>query len=156
VILYNIFKNVLTPDQRKKLIKECKPYLREWGEGTPGRQSRPLSFNHPQFQWAHKIFHERVSKELQMPLQWDCSFFNETNGNKKSMLWHNHPVDYAGVYYMKIFPLFSNGTLFEEGLVKAPQNSLLLFPGKVLHTCPTSPLRFKRYTMSLNWNRLKG
>tara|TARA_X000000950_G_scaffold275765_1_gene362636 strand:- start:822 stop:1322 length:501 start_codon:yes stop_codon:yes gene_type:complete len=149
-----VIKNVLTSDQRKRLIKECKPYLKDFGEDFPGRQSSPLLFNHPQFKWAHKLFHEIASKELRIPLQWDCSFFNETNGNKKSIMWHNHPVDYVGVYYMKIpFPFFSNGTLFEEGLVKAPQNSLLLFPGHIRHTCPTSPLRFKRYTMALNWNK---
>ena len=149
----HIIKNVLTKHQRKILLKECKSYLIDLGDNFPGRQSRPLKFDHPQFQWVHEIFYKIVSEKLQIPLQWDCSFFNETDGSEESIAWHNHPVDYAGVYYMKIFPLFSNGTLFEEGLVKVPQNSLLLFQGNLLHSCPTSPLRFKRYTMSLNWNK---
>ena len=148
-----IIKNVLSRNQRKRLLEECKPYLLNFGNEYPGRQSNPLKFDHPQFQWAHEIFQSIVLRKLKIPLKWDCSFFNENNGQKECIAWHRHPVDYAGIYYIKTFPLFSNGTLFEEGLVKVPQNSLLLFQGNLLHSCPTSPLRFKRYTMSLNWNK---
>ena len=149
-----LIKNVLTSDQRKRLEKECKPHLKDWGEDYPGIQTQRFFANSPQFKWAHKIFNEIASKELRIPLRFECSFFAESNGNKESILWHDHPVDYVGVYYMKIpFPFFSNGTLFKEGFVKAPQNSLLLFPGHLMHSIPTSPLRFKRCTMSLNWNR---
>ena len=56
---------------------------------------------------------------------------------------------------MKIpFPFFSNGTLFKDyGLVKAKQNSMLLFPSHLDHATPSSPLRFKRQTWAINLNR---
>ena len=79
---------------------------------------------------------------------------NLTNGNKDIIAWHNHTSDYTLVYYMKTFPFFSNGTLFREpiGFVKAPQNSLILFPGRLEHTAPSSLFRFSRYTVAINLN----
>ena len=61
--------------------------------------------------------------------------------------------DYSCVYYMKMFPFFSNGTLFKDyGLVKAKENSLLCFPSHLDHSTPSSPLRFKRYSWAMDLN----
>ena len=52
---------------------------------------------------------------------------------------------------MKIFPFFSNGTLFKDyGLVKAKQNSLMIFDPTLEHTTPSSPLPLERYTWALD------
>ena len=70
--------------------------------------------------------------------------------------WHSHytndNVSFASVYYLQTLPFFSNGTLFEDRFVRAPQNSMIIFPAHLVHTAPTSPFRFDRYTLSLNLN----
>ena len=79
------------------------------------------------------------------------SWINWTNGDKKDIGWHRHDADLSVVYYIKIpLPLFSNGTLFRDGFVKAPQNSLLIFPSHLEHTAPSSPFRFDRYTLAMD------
>ena len=46
-----------------------------------------------------------------------------------------------------------NGTLFEDGFVRAPQNSMIIFPAHLLHTTPKYWFPFvDRYVMSLNLN----
>ena len=78
-----------------------------------------------------------------------------TQGKEDQYLMHNHPVDYVGVYYMNSHPSFINGTEFEEyGFVEVPENSMVLFPGHLMHTPPRFKCSeyFERYTMSLNWN----
>ena len=154
----HLIKNILKEEERKKLIKDCKPLLLDLGPDFPGKQSQPLrpklSFWQPelQFERIHKIFLSHAENVIKESLEWDISWFFFTKGKIKNNHWHNHPVDYAGVYYMKTFPFFSNGTLFKDRFIKAPQNSLLIFPGHLYHTAPSSPLPFDRYTMSLNWN----
>ena len=147
----HLIKNILKEEERKKLIKDCKPLLLNLGPDNPVKQSHPLQ-PELQFEWIHKIFLSNAENVIRESLEWDISWFLLTHGKMKNIMWHNHPVDYAGVYYMKTFPFFSNGTLFKDRFIKAPQNSLLIFPGHLYHTAPTSPLPFDRYTMSLNWN----
>ena len=68
-----------------------------------------------------------------------------TQGKKDQVLMHYHPVDYVGVYYMNSFPYFKNGTLFEQdGFVEAPLNSMVLFPGHLVHTAPPFKENFER------------
>ena len=149
-MIIHLIENILKEEERKKLIKDCKPLLLDLGPDYPGKQSSPLQ---PElhFEWIHKIFLSNAENAIKKSLEWDISWFLLTHGKRKNICWHNHPVDYAGVYYMKTFPFFSNGTLFKDRFIKAPQNSLLIFPGHLYHTAPTSPFPFDRYTMSLNW-----
>ena len=72
-------------------------------------------------------------------------------------------------YYIKMFPMFSNGTVFMKGFskqmpndgsvlsknmktefIKTYQNSFIMFPRDIPHTNPKSPLRFSRYVMALD------
>ena len=149
-MIIHLIENILKEEERKKLIKDCKPLLLDLGPDYPGKQSPPLQ-PELQFERIHKIFLSNAENVIRESLEWDISWFLLTHGKRKNIYWHNHPVDYAGVYYMKTFPFFSNGTLFKDRFIKAPQNSLLIFPGHLYHTAPTSPFSFDRYTMSLNW-----
>ena len=148
--------NVLSDEDRKKIIKEAKPYLREWSAAHPGKQTH--SSLHEATSYFSFVVETIVLKMNQktgfnlVPLR---SWINWTNGKKKDIAWHSHNRhDYALVYYMKTFPFFSNGTLFREpiGFVKAPQNSLILFPGRWEHSAPSSLFRFSRYTVAINLN----
>ena len=57
----------------------------------------------------------------------------------------------VAVYYIKTLPFFSSGTLFEDGFVRAPQNSMIIFPAHFLHATPTYPFPFiDRYVLSIN------
>ena len=164
-----LIKNFLTEKQRKTLLKEVKLFLvdcnKEFPEQAkkgrfPGLQTGQSMHQEPSFQWYHthllntlykklNIYYEgeNVTRRLRINMSWG----NWTNGKRRDVAWHTHSnFPYACVYYIQSFPLFSNGTWFEDGLFKAPQNSLLIFDGKDRHTAPPSPLRFGRYTMSSN------
>ena len=162
---YHIIKNVLTNQERKKLIKDCQPYLMTGKEMSdmlfkekniitgryPGRQTREYLHTIPCFQLPINKILRAISEEFKRSFVLQMSWINWTNGNKEDINWHNHPyTNYSAVYYIKTFPFFNNGTLFEDGFIKSPQNSVLIFPAEIKHTAPSSPLRFDRYTMALD------
>ena len=155
-----LIKNILSPKERKKLIEECKPFLRgvalDTVDGSPGFQSDPVQRDgegYAQFENIHKKFLNIAQRELNKRLNWDITWFLYTKGRIENNTWHTHPVDYAGVYYMKTTPFFNSGTVIKEyGLVRSPQNSLLIFPGNLYHSTPGFPFRFKRYTYGFNLN----
>ena len=161
--MIKIVKNVLTNKERKKLIEDAKPYLIDGedldrlGMENPywffcGKQTTASDFEDiPAFKDSINKILTKIRKKIDKDLIIDRAWVNWTNGKKKDMGWHTHwAFPYAAVYYMKTFPFFSNGTLFEDGLTKAPQNSVLIFPGYLNHTAPSSPLRFDRYSMAFN------
>ena len=152
-----LIEKVLRDDERKKLIKDSKPLLLsnlKHPDGTyyPGKQTLTVMKGRPEFEPILNHMVMIIKKTTGMDLVINKAWVNWTNGNKKDMAWHTHPCDFAAVYYMKTFPLFSNGTLFKDGLVKAPQNSILILPGELEHSAPSSPLRFERYTLAINLN----
>ena len=170
----NIVENVFTKDQREKLIEDSHPFFRDGNEYASILTSKYNSgygvgyqegFNwfkitnselqcHPGFSWAHKIILSKIKKVTGIDYQVIRSWMNMSNGDREVHVWHNHEeYDYSCVYYMKMFPFFSNGTLFKDyGLVKAKENSLLCFPSHLDHSTPSSPLRFKRYSWAMDLN----
>ena len=155
-----LIKDILSPKERKKLIEECKPFLRginlDTVDGRPGFQSDPVQRDgegYAQFENIHKKFLNIAQRELNKRLNWDITWFLYTKGRIENNTWHTHPVDYAGVYYMKTTPFFNNGTEFKDGFFRAPQNSLLIFSGHLQHRAPSSIFPLERYTMALNWNK---
>ncbi len=150
-----LIEKVLRDHERKKLIKDSKPLLLsnlKHPDGThyPGKQTLTVMKGRPEFEPILNHMVMIIRKTTGMDLVINKAWVNCTNGNKKDMVWHTHPCDIAAVYYMKTFPFFSNGTLFRNGLIKAPQNSLLLFSAALEHTAPSSPLPFSRYTLSMD------
>ena len=176
----NIVENVFTKNQREKLIEDSHPFFRDGNEYASILTSKynsgygvgyqegfnwfrltyPTVHLHPDFDWAFDIILSKVKKLGFNFKKKDVisSWMNLTNGSqdKGNLKWHDHKTDadYVVVYYIKMFPFFSNGTLFKDyGLVKAKQNSMLLFPSHLDHATPSSPLRFKRQTWAINLNR---
>ena len=150
-----LIKNVLHPTERKQLIENCKPFLLDRRPEFPGFQSNPVQeygFGYHQFHNVHNKFLDIAQRELKKRLKWDKSWFLYTKGRVENNFWHTHPVNYAGVYYMKTTPFFNSGTAFKDGFFEAPENSLLIFSGNLPHRAPSSPFPFNRYTMMLNWN----
>ena len=158
--MVKVIKNVLTNDERKKLLEDVQPllvdgtsvYLGDPGNRYPGKQTHETLHLHPDFIPTLNDMVELVSKEMGKRFEVEKAWINWTNGKRKDIAWHTHECDYAAVYYMKTFPFFSNGTLFKDGLIKTPQNSILIFPADMKHTAPSSPLRFERYTLAMNLN----
>ena len=166
-VLYDIFTN----KEREKLILDVQPLLQdgkyisaiEYGgdgvypEGFKWFKLTNSTLNlHSDFTWAHDRIIEVVKDELGLDLKVLRSWINLTDGRNLKRKWHNHcreidNSEYSMVYYIKTFPFFSNGTLFkDQGLVKAPENSLILFPSHLYHSTPGSIFRFKRYTMAFD------
>ena len=160
-----LLTNVLNNEQRRKLIKDSKPLLftrKELQEryknemNYPGKQTQDDLHLKSDFTWVHKLFLYQIYEYLGLRLEIEKSWVNWTNGKKSDIAWHTHPgALWSAVYYMKTFP-FSSGTLFRTGFMKAPQNSILIFPANLEHTAPTAPFRFDRYTMALDLIPAKG
>ena len=159
----HLITNIFKEEQRKQLVKDCKPLL--W---TPeelekvyqanidyaGKQTPSVMHTLPQFNWVYTGILHTIKRVLNLDLIVMRSWVNWSNGKKMDIRWHSHPdAHYSCVYYMKTFPLFSNGTLFRDQFIKSPQNSLILFEGHLEHTAPSSPLPFSRYTLALDLNR---
>ena len=148
-----IITDCLSDDLREKLLIDCKPFLRNLGEDYPSYQSDNDIKDYPQFQLVHQIFHSLACKYLKEKLLLGRSWFLMIEGKEEQSIMHNHPYDYVGVYYMNSHPSFPNGTEFEEeGFVEVPENSMVLFPGHLVHRPPVFNQKFERYTMSLDWN----
>ena len=105
---------------------------------------------------------DKIKKEIKLDLEILRSWVLWSNGRGDQSKWHHHyfPEDpyyedasFSSVYYLKTLPFFSNGTLFEDGMVRAPQNSMIIFPAHILHTTPKYPFPFiDRYVMSIDLN----
>ena len=163
--MYKIY-NVLSNRERKKIIKDVKPLLMDSEQlqrnynhsyDYPGKQTDSQLHLRPQFSSAIKKILDKVIKETGIDLLVYQSWVKWSNGREDQMNWHSHyplqPVSFASVYYLKTLPFFSNGTLFEDGFVQVPQNSMIIFPAHLLHTTPKYPFPFiDRYVMSINLN----
>ena len=153
----HLIEKVFRDNERKKLLEDSKPLLlslkNSGGATYPGKQTLPNLQMNPKFEFPLNHLMEVINKKTRLNLALDRAWVNWTNGRKKDLMWHNHPSDYSAVYYMKTpLPWFSNGTLFRTGLIKTPENSVLIFPSHLEHTAPTSPFRFGRYTLALDLN----
>ena len=159
--------NIFTEEQRHNFIKDVQRFLIDGREvnayyGSDSVYQEGFDWfriTHstlqlvPEFKELHQHLVDVIKKECGLNFEIKKSWVNLTKGRKINLCWHNHKggPDYAAVYYMKIFPFFSNGTLFKDyGLVKAKQNSLMIFDPTLEHTTPSSPLPLERYTWALD------
>tara|TARA_R100000008_G_C3567115_1_gene159771 strand:- start:840 stop:1364 length:525 start_codon:yes stop_codon:yes gene_type:complete len=168
----HLIDNIFSEEERLKIIEDVQPLLLDgielgkyithlynpdygavYQEGFSWFSlTHDTVHQHPDFKERIEIITQRASEEVKIPLKCIKAWVNVSDGRSKRRMYHNHQAFFSSVYYIKTFPFFSNGTVFKDrGLVKAPQNSLLLFPSHFLHTTPGSPLRFKRYTMALDF-----
>ena len=159
--------NVLSNDERKKLIKDVQPFLMDseqlgkyynTNRVYPGKQTDDVLHLEPKFASVTEKMLDKINKEIKVDLQVYQSWVKWSNGRENQMNWHEHQelnqgISFAAVYYIKTIPFFSSGTLFKDGFVRAPQNSMIIFPAHLLHTTPKNLFPFiDRYVMGLNLN----
>jgi len=153
--------NVLSNNDRKKFIKHIKPFVKvhvnENNITFTGKQTLSNLHEQPMFASLMNIIIDKIKKEIKLNLEIRRSWVKWSNGRKDQMNWHHHYVykdtSFAAVYYLKTIPFFSSGTLFKDGFVRAPQNSMIIFPSHVLHTTPRHPFPFiDRYVMGMDLN----
>ena len=153
--------NVLSNNDRKKFIKDIKPfvkvYVNENNITFTGKQTLSNLHEQPMFAFLMNNIIDKIKKEIKLNLEIRRSWVKWSNGKEEQMNWHHHYVykdtSFAAVYYLKTIPFFSSGTLFKDGFVRAPQNSMIIFPSHVLHTTPRHPFPFiDRYVMGMDLN----
>ena len=163
-MMYKIH-NVLSNQERKKLIKDIQPFLMDGEQlgkyyntslSFPGKQTIADLHQQPEFFSVIKKIEDIIKKEIDLDLKVEKSWIKYSNSNTQ-LNWHSHypqdNVSFASVYYLQTLPFVGNGTLFEDGLVRAPQNSIIIFPAHLLHTTPKNLFPFiDRYVMSFNLN----
>tara|TARA_B100001250_G_scaffold88920_1_gene73719 strand:+ start:1403 stop:1906 length:504 start_codon:yes stop_codon:yes gene_type:complete len=157
--------NVLSNQERKKLIKDIQPFLMDGEQlgkyyntslSFPGKQTIADLHQQPEFFSVIKKIEDIIKKEIDLDLKVEKSWIKYSNSNTQ-LNWHSHypqdNVSFASVYYLQTLPFVGNGTLFEDGFVRAPQNSIIIFPAHLLHTTPKNLFPFiDRYVMSFNLN----
>ena len=158
--------NILSNDERKKLIKDVQPFLMDREQMNihynntdfyPGKQTDDLLHLKPEFTSLIKKIIDKIKKEIKLDLEVSRAWVKWSNGREDQMNWHHHYIfkdtSFAAVYYLKTLPFFSNGTLFREKFVRSPQNSMIIFPSHILHTTPTNLFHFiDRYVMGIDLN----
>ncbi len=163
-MMYKIH-NVLSNQERKKLIKDIQPFLMDGEQlgkyyntslSFPGKQTIADLHQQPEFFSVIKKIEDIIKKEIDLDLKVEKSWIKYSNSNTQ-LNWHSHypqdNVSFASVYYLQTLPFVGNGTLFEDGFVRAPQNSIIIFPAHLLHTTPKNLFPFiDRYVMSFNLN----
>ena len=151
----SVIENIISNNERKKLIVDCQDYLRDLGEDYPGLQTHANLHEHYEFFDVIVKITERVSKILKKDLKPERSWINCDGGYVDHLCWHNHKgFDYSMVYYMKTQPILRNsGTLFSKKFVRAPQNSAIVFPSFLDHTAPTYKFFpwIMRYTLAIDF-----
>ena len=151
----NIFTNI----QRKDLLNKSKPFICHI-PGHPARQTKPNLHYNPSLGVYFQILKERIKNDPRIGnLNFEIvgSWLNEDRGKKEDICYHKHSADYTCLYYIKTLPYFNSGTLFADyGFVRAKQNSLLIYPGNLIHGTPSYPFHFiKRYTLAVDLNIIR-
>jgi len=157
-MIYKIH-NVLSNRERKKIIKDVQPFLMNREQMNircnnnrfyPGKQTDAQLHLKPDFASVIKKIEDIIKKEINLDLEVTKSWVKYSNSDTQ-LNWHTHHCAYASVYYLKTLPFFSNGTLFEDGFIRAPQNSMIIFPAHLVHTTPKNLFPFiDRYVMSMD------
>ena len=142
-----VLKNIMEEDKRKSLIRELQPFLKVM-PNCPGHQTdNALQFHSPFSKVAHQLV-EKIRKSLGLRLKMSRMWGKWSNGQQEHMNWHTHDdADYTMVYYLQT-SIFNSGTLLENVLLKAPQNSMAFFPADLPHTTPSSWWRGDRYVLA--------
>ena len=158
--------NILSNEERKKIIKDVQPFLMNREQMNirynntnfyPGKQTEDSLHLKPEFALVMNKIIDKIKKEIKLNLEFRRSWVKWSNGREDQVNWHHHygykDTSFAAVYYLKTIPFFSSGTLFKDGFVRAPQNSMIIFPSHVLHTTPRHPFPFiDRYVMGMDLN----
>ena len=149
----HLIRDVFSKEEREKCIEDLQPLL----VNIPtmrGRQTHPTLHLLPQFSPLISRILKLSIEYTRLELIVHSAWAKLSNGKKECVGWHDHlasGVDYSSVYYIKVPFLMRNGTLFRDGLCKAPQNSLLIFPAHLEHTTPRHFFGGERYTFTVDF-----
>ena len=147
-----VINNILPRKERKELLELCKPLVKNT-PGVPSKQSDPFLHLNSSVRKYIEIFNKKISDRLSKQLYFQKVWVNEDRGYRKDVHWHNHQYELAAVYYLKTMPLVNSGTLFQDKFVRCKQNSILLFPGYLIHGTPSYPFHWiKRYSIAMEIN----
>ena len=104
--------NILSNDERKKLIKDVQPFLMDREQMNihynntdfyPGKQTDDLLHLKPEFTSLIKKIIDKIKKEIKLDLEVRRSWVKWSNGREDQMNWHHHyryeDVSFAAVYY---------------------------------------------------------
>jgi len=149
-----IFYNVLSRKERIGVLTQFKPYLHKI-EDFPGLQTNSdlhticknnSSFINP---------FDKIKKRIKISNQIDKSWINYTDKEFNYTYWHNHlqsSYDKTCVYMLESPE--KSGTWFMNNnqiyKVKAPTNSLILFPSHLIHTVPSN-IKKPRYSLAIDF-----
>ena len=138
-LLYGIkiYKNVFSTGQKTRLFNDALDHLRILDDAYPGLQTK-------------NNLHDLIRVPSIKYFTYERCWMNVTDIDYPDHeVWHTHPSKRVGVYYFSDCP----GTIFEGKFgkfqLKGIANSLITFPGTLLHTAPVNKTGH-RYTISFD------
>ena len=119
-----IYKNVFSTEQKTRLFYDALDHLRSISDAHPGLQT------------GNNLHHLIHVPSIKYFTYYEC-WMNYTDVNFPDYeSWLEHPAKRAGVYYFDDCP----GTVFKGKFgkfqIKGVANSIITFPGNLLHTAP--------------------
>ncbi len=149
-----IFYNVLSENERNKVLTQFKPYLRNI-ENCPGLQSYPNL--HIICEKNNSFFNpfNKIKKRLKINNAIEKSWINYTDEELSYTSWHNHlNASYEKTCVYMLENPEKNGTWFNiDGQIyklKSPTNSMILFPNHLIHTVPDD-IKKPRYSLAIDF-----
>jgi len=144
----HIIENVLSDFGRNKLLRESIPHLQKLPK-KPGKQSSANLHVQSNMSVFFYIFLLQICRKTNLNFNIHKSWVKWSDGTDPNWHTHDNTADYAAVYYIKTNDS-NSGTMFRDGFISAPQNSILLFPANLEHTTPEYDDRFERYIISID------
>ena len=157
----HLIENIFSIEEREEMIINLQPLLvdgKELGKRVvedvvfPGKQTYPTLHLHSDFKEPIAKIISRIEKDVEINVKTLRGWANQSTGRDK-LRWHKHDddgADYSVVYYLKTFRFMGSGTQFRGEFIKAPQNSLIVFPSHLYHAAPRGMLFLERYSLALD------
>lgn len=147
-----IFHNILTEEERKLLLKEINPLLMVVSNEFSGLQTG-AHLHCLLLEKGHYNIIKKIIKKSKLSGEVDKCWVNYTDFDMRFINWHNHPETKKTLVYMLENPE-NLGTFFmingKELRVKCPENSLITFDPKMMHSLPNNVTK-PRYSLAIDF-----
>jgi len=148
--MFKLYKDILSKKEQNNLLNFIKSNLKIWGESYPGLQTDPDLHLYNEM----KPFLESTKKYYKNYSIAKC-WGNHTKGDYIS--WHTHSqYSLSIVYYLKnpngIGVMFKDTSKTSYDLItytNGPENSLVVFESKKVHSVPNYYEQKDRYSIAL-------
>jgi hypothetical protein len=147
-----VHRNVLTEEERVKLLEDSKNHLKTVSPRHPGLQTH-ADLN-------KKLYYENYLTLIKLLKRSGSTnihkcWVNYSEYGLGQTTWHKHECKLTSIYYLENPE--NIGTIFrhkgKEFRIDVPTNTLMIIPGSLEHTGPYTYVSNPRYTLTIDTNK---